>query len=171
MLTLESIRRNPDNPRQISEERLAKLMKSVEEFPAMMALRPIVVDSTGLILGGNMRYEALKRLKMLDIPDEWVKVADELSDDEKRRFIIEDNVAFGEWDWDALANDWDDIELGEWGMDVPEVSEAKSETKELIEYKMVHVLLSIPVQDLSKLRDLLETARTIEGLEIEQSAN
>ena len=123
MLTLESIRRNPDNPRQISEERLAKLMKSVEEFPAMMALRPIVVDSTGLILGGNMRYEALKRLKMLDIPDEWVKVADELSDDEKKRFIIEDNVAFGEWDWDALANDWDDIELGEWGVDVVSVSD------------------------------------------------
>jgi hypothetical protein len=114
---------NPDNPRLIKDERFKKLCKSIQEFPKMMELRPIVIDRTqdNLILGGNMRYRALKELKFKDIPDEWVKDASELTEEEKKRFIIEDNVPFGEWDFDLLANSWGDCPLVGWGLELPVV--------------------------------------------------
>ena len=84
----------------------------------MMSLRPIVVNRDGMILGGNMRYQALVALGYKEIPDTWVKVADQLNTEEERRFVIEDNVGFGDWDYDMLANEWDSTELEEWGLDV-----------------------------------------------------
>ena len=86
----------------------------------MMALRPIIVDSEGMILGGNMRFKALKELGYKEVPDEWVKRDSELTDDEKQRFIIADNVGFGEYDWDILANEWDKDELIDWGLEIPD---------------------------------------------------
>jgi len=94
-----------------------KLVKSIEEFPKMMKLRPIVIDNSGMVLGGNMRLKALQHLKFKEIPDEWVKRADELTEDEKQRFIAVDNVGFGEWDFDILANEWDAVKLEEWGLE------------------------------------------------------
>lgn len=120
-MKLSEIYSNPDNPRLIKDDRFKKLVKSISEFPKMMELRPIVVDSDGLILGGNMRFKALQELKYKDIPDSWVKRADELTDEEKRRFIIEDNVGFGEWDFDILSNEWDQEKLTEWGIEMPDV--------------------------------------------------
>ena len=102
-MKLSEIHINPSNPRLIKDDRFKKLVKSIEEFPKMMELRPIVVDTDGMILGGNMRFKALQELKYKDIPDAWVKRGDDLTDDEKRRFIIEDNVPFGEWDWNTKA--------------------------------------------------------------------
>ena len=93
---------NPSNPRLIKDERFKKLCKSIEEFPKMMALRPIIVDAFNMILGGNMRYKALKELGYKEVPNEWIRKAEELTEDEVRRFIVEDNVPFGEWDWDRL---------------------------------------------------------------------
>jgi hypothetical protein len=119
MVKLSSLFVNPSNPRLIKDDRFKKLVKSIEEFPKMMALRPIIVDGDGMILGGNMRFKALKELKYKDVPDEWVKRADSLTDEEKQRFIIEDNVPFGEWDFDVLANEWDAEQLIEWGLDIP----------------------------------------------------
>jgi len=84
----------------------------------MMSLRPIVIDDDNLVLGGNMRLRAIKELGMKEIPDDWVKKASELSDEEKRRFIIEDNLEFGEFDFDILANEWDENELVDWGIDI-----------------------------------------------------
>jgi len=84
-----------------------------------MELRPIIIDNEGMILGGNMRLKALKELKYKDIPDNWVKRAETLTDEEKQRFIIEDNVPFGEWDWETLANEWDQDKLVEWGLEIP----------------------------------------------------
>ena len=83
----------------------------------MLELRPIIVDNTGMILGGNMRYRALQELGM-KVKDEWVKVADKLTDEERRRFIVEDNVGFGDWDWDKLSAEFEKEELEDWGMDV-----------------------------------------------------
>jgi len=80
----------------------------------MMELRPIVVDDTGMILGGNMRLKAIQHLGMKTIPDTWVKKASELTEEEKQRFIIADNVGFGEWDWDVIANEWDTEKVKEW---------------------------------------------------------
>lgn len=86
----------------------------------MMALRPMVVDADNIVLGGNMRLRALQELGYKEIPPEWVRRADELTEDEKRRFIITDNVGFGQWEWDTLANEWEAEELAAWGLDVPE---------------------------------------------------
>jgi ParB-like chromosome segregation protein Spo0J len=115
-----ALKENPDNPRKIDPIKLEKLINSIHEFPAMMELRPIVVDAENTVLGGNMRLTAIRKLGMKEIPDTWVKRATDLTDEEKQRFIIADNVGFGDWDWQALQEGWDANDLGEWGLDVPE---------------------------------------------------
>jgi hypothetical protein len=118
-MKLTDILPNPENPRVLRDEKFAKLKQSIQDFPKMMSLRPIVIDNMGIILGGNMRYRALQDLGFKEIPDTWVKRAEELTAEEKRRFIIADNVGFGEWDWDELANNWDAGDLEAWGIDTP----------------------------------------------------
>jgi len=120
MVKVDELILNESNPREISKENFNRLKNSIKEFSKMMALRPIVVDKNNVVLGGNMRLRAIKELGYIEIPDEWVKVADSLTDEERERFIIEDNVNFGKWDWDVLANEWDYEKLNEWGLDVPE---------------------------------------------------
>lgn len=132
-MKLSTIRPNPKNPRVLRDDKFQKLKKSIEDFPKMMELRPIVVDDEGVILGGNMRFRALQDIygKNGEIPDAWVKRAADLTEDEKRQFIIKDNAAFGEWDWDMLANEWDAEELEWWGVEVPkERSESRNEKKD-----------------------------------------
>ena len=121
MMRITDIKPNPSNPRHISDDKLKKLMQSIKEFPKMMELRPIVLDSNNIILGGNMRYRALSELGYKDIPKEWIKKASDLTDEEVRRFIIADNVGYGEWDYDLLHVDWTDEELEGWGMDIPRI--------------------------------------------------
>ena len=116
-MKLAEIKINPKNPRIIKDFKFEKLVKSIKEFPAMLALRPLVIDDTGIVLGGNMRLKALQELKYKDIPDEWVKRASELTEDEKKRFVVVDNMPFGEWDMDILANEFEKNELLEWGFD------------------------------------------------------
>ena len=118
-MKLSEIKANPNNPRLIKDDKFKKLVKSIKEFPKMMALRPMVVDADGVVLGGNMRLKALQELKYKEVPDTWIKQASELTEDEQRRFIIADNVGFGENDWDMLANEWDADELVDWGLDLP----------------------------------------------------
>lgn len=128
-MKLNEIKPNPNNPRVIRDEKFEKLKKSIEEFPKMMALRPIIIDSSGIVLGGNMRLKALQDIGYKEIPDEWVKRADELTEAEKHEFIVKDNVGFGEWDWQELQK-WDAEKLGEWGLDIPEFESAKLEANE-----------------------------------------
>ena len=135
-MKITDIRPNPDNPRVIRDERFNKLCRSITDFPQMMELRPIIVDGGGMILGGNMRFQALKTTGMKEIPDCWVKEAHELTEDQKREFIIKDNVGFGERDFDLLANGWDADDLEAWGLDLPEmesveVAEAKEDDYEI----------------------------------------
>jgi hypothetical protein len=120
MIKLSSIKPNPDNPRVIKDERFQRLKQSIQDFPKMMALRPMVIDDQGMILGGNMRLKALQDLGFKEVPNEWVKQAAELTEEEKQRFIIADNVGFGDWSWDILSSSWDVDQLSEWGLDVPE---------------------------------------------------
>jgi ParB-like chromosome segregation protein Spo0J len=119
-MKLKEIKANPDNPRILRDEKFAKLKQSISEFPKMMELRPIVVDENGFVLGGNMRLKALQELNYKEIPDNWVKRANELTPEEKQRFVIADNVGFGEWDWDELANNWDADDLSAWGLHIPQ---------------------------------------------------
>lgn len=95
-MKVSDLKLNPGNPRQIRGEKLELLKKSVTEFDKMMSLRPIIVDENNVVLGGNMRLAAIKALGHKEIPDEWVKRADDLTEDEKREFIIKDNAGFGE---------------------------------------------------------------------------
>jgi len=121
LLPTAKLRVNPDNPRVIRDERFAKLVQSIREFPKMLEIRPIVVNADMMVLGGNMRLRACQEAGLKKVP---VIRADELTEDEQRRFIIADNVAFGEHDWDTLAN-WDAEELVEWGLEIPDFSTKK----------------------------------------------
>jgi DNA modification methylase len=136
MIKITDIKTNPNNPRLIKDEKFAKLVKSINEFPKMMELRPLVVNADNVILGGNMRFKALKELGYTNIPKEWVKRADELTEDETRRFIIADNVGFGEHDWEMLANEWNTEELEDWGLEgfpFEEVTELEAEEDDYTE--------------------------------------
>ena len=107
---------NPSNPRIIKDDKFKKLVKSIQEFPQMLELRPIVVDSNMVVLGGNMRLKACIAAGLKEVP---IIVADQLTDEQKGEFIIKDNVGFGEWDWDLLANEWDVEALTDWGLELP----------------------------------------------------
>ena len=112
---ISRIKLNKENPRYIKDHKFEKLKQSLKDFPEMLELRPIVVDSDLMILGGNMRYQAAKDIGMSEV---FITVADGLTDEQKKEFIIKDNASFGDWDWDLLANNWSDVELGDWGVDV-----------------------------------------------------
>jgi len=122
-MKLKDIKPNPNNPRVLRDEKFAKLKQSIQEFPKMLSLRPIVIDENNVVLGGNMRLRALQDLGYTDIDDTCVKYAKDLTEEEKQRFIIADNVAFGEWDWDTLANDWEADQLSDWGLDIPQFNQ------------------------------------------------
>ena len=119
-MKLKDIKPNPHNPRVLRDDKFAKLKQSISEFPKMLSLRPMVIDENNMILGGNMRLRALQDLGYTEIDDAWVKRSSDLTEEEKQRFIIADNIAFGEWDWDTLANDWEVVDLEAWGMDIPQ---------------------------------------------------
>ena len=123
-MKLSQIKPNPNNPRLIKDDKFQKLVKSISEFPEMMEKRPIicVTDVDGKIypLGGNMRLKALQELKYKEIPDSWVQMADEWTEEQRKEFVIKDNVGFGEWDWEQLANEWDSEKLEDWGLDLPD---------------------------------------------------
>lgn len=111
---IHTIKENPHNPRTITEDKFRKLVKSLKEFPEMLEARPIVVDKDNIVLGGNMRLKAAREAGLKEVPiyrSEW-------SHDKSSEFVIKDNVGFGEWDWDLLANEWDAYPLAEWGLDV-----------------------------------------------------
>jgi len=126
-MKITEIKPNPNNPRVIKDNKFKLLVKSIQEFPEMLELRPIVIDENNVVLGGNMRLKACIEAGLTDVP---VKVAT-LSEQQKKEFIIKDNVGFGEWDWDDLANNWNVEELTEWGLDIPnfepEVLEAEED--------------------------------------------
>lgn len=112
---ISSVLENKENPRVINKDKFKKLVSSIKEFPEMLALRPIVVDKNNVILGGNMRYKACREIGLKEI---YVIQASDLTDKQAEEFIIKDNIGFGQWDWDILANSFDNVELKEWGLDV-----------------------------------------------------
>lgn len=113
-LPMSDIKLNDSNPRIIKDRQMKRLVRSIQDFPEMTELRPIVIDENNVILGGNMRYRAMQSLGYERV--EVVKVSG-LSDEQKREFIIKDNVPFGDWDWDELANSWNAEKLNDWGLD------------------------------------------------------
>ena len=120
LVKITDVKPNPKNPRVIKDGKFQKLVKSIQEFPDMLNKRPLIVftdvDGKYCVLGGNMRLKALNELKFKEIP---VIIADEWTEEQKHEFLIKDNVGFGEWDWDSLANEWDPEKLDDWGLNVP----------------------------------------------------
>lgn len=113
---INTVKANPNNPRIIKDDKFAKLVKSINEFPQMLNLRPIVVNEDMVVLGGNMRLKACKEAGLKEIP---IIKASELTEQQQKEFIVKDNVGYGEWDWEDLANNWDSEQLTEWGLDIP----------------------------------------------------
>ena len=114
-LSISKIKLNPTNPRVIKDDKFQKLVKSIIDFPEMKEIRPIVVNQEMIILGGNMRFRAMQEAGVKEVP---VIVVD-WDEEKQKEFTIKDNLSFGEWDWDALANYWDSELLNEWGLNVP----------------------------------------------------
>lgn len=153
MKKLAEIKPNPKNPRIISEQKLKELARSLKEFPEMLYYRPIVVNKKGVILGGNSRYYALLDLGYEEVPDEWIVEGKKFNSAKKeRQFVIRDNINHGNWDFDVIANEWDPVEVTEWGLPVwtteddvteidEELDEPKPPTAGSSEYSMFSIIL------------------------------
>mgnify|MGYP003664053359 FL=1 len=115
-IAIDELKLNDTNPRHIEDNKFAKLVKSVKNFPAMLEIRPIVIDENNVILGGNMRYKACIKAGLKEVP---VVQVDNLTEEQKQEFIIKDNVGFGTWGWEILEEEWDAESLEKWGLDVP----------------------------------------------------
>jgi len=113
---ISEVKANPNNPRVIKDDKFAKLVQSIKDFPKMLEIRPIVVNSDMIVLGGNMRLKACKEAGLKEVS---IIMAEDLTEEQQKEFIIKDNVSGGEWDWSMLANEWDSEDLDKWGLDVP----------------------------------------------------
>jgi ParB-like chromosome segregation protein Spo0J len=157
---------NENNPRILKDDKFKKLVQSIKDFPEMLEIRPIVVNNEMMILGGNMRWKAIQEIGIKEIP---IIKAENLTEEQQREFLIKDNVGFGEWDWDALANDFDADDLEDWGLELPKVideveDEPKIDTQKItLEYtpdeynqvkKALQKIASTPEQAVWKLLEL-----------------
>lgn len=139
-VSIDKIKPNQDNPRLIKDYKFKKLVNSIKEFPEMLEKRPIVVDENMIVLGGNMRLKACQEAGLKEVD---ITIAEGWTDKQKKEFIIKDNVGFGEWDWDILANEWADLPLEDWGLDTIKYNWddldyiEEAEKKELAEEKIV----------------------------------
>jgi hypothetical protein len=121
---INKIKLNPNNPRLVKDDKFKKLVKSIQDFPEMLKIRPIVVNDDMIVLGGNMRLKACKEAGLKEVP---VIKASSLTEEQQREFIIKDNVGFGEWDWDMIANERDQEQVTEWGLDIPDFDNENNE--------------------------------------------
>jgi len=112
---ISEVKSNPNNPRLIKDDKFKKLVQSIKDFPQMLDIRPIVVNADMIVLGGNMRLKACKEAGLKEVP---IIIADNLTEDQQKEFIIKDNTSGGEWDWSILANEWDAEQLDAWGLDL-----------------------------------------------------
>ena len=117
IVKISEVKPNPNNPRLVKDEKFAKLVQSIKDFPQMLELRPIVVNDDMIVLGGNMRLKACKEAGLKEVA---IIKASQLTEEQQREFIIKDNLGYGEWDWEMIANEWDAEKLNEWGMDIPD---------------------------------------------------
>jgi ParB-like chromosome segregation protein Spo0J len=162
---INDIHPNDANPRFIKDHKFEQLVKSIREFPDMTMVRPLIINQDNMILGGTMRYMAMKELEFVTIPCQKV----DWSKEKQQEFIIKDNLNFGEWDWDALANDFDADDLEDWGLELPKVideveDEPKIDTQKItLEYtpdeynqvkKALQKISSTPEQAVWKLLEL-----------------
>ena len=156
---ISQVKGNPNNPRIIKNDKFKKLVKSIQEFPEMLKLRPIVVDEDMIVLGGNMRLKASKDAGLKEV---WIEVAEGLTEEQKKEFIVKDNVGFGEWEWDMLANEWDSVELAEWGLDVWQNEDDIDDIEEAIDFNedVNFIIKCENLEELEELKDKLKLTGT-----------
>jgi len=158
---INQIFENSENPRSINKDKFKKLVKSVREFPEMLKLRPIVVNKEMGILGGNMRYKACKEIGLKEV---YIIKAEDLSDEQIEQFIIKDNVGYGDWDWDLLANNWEIEKLEDWGVNVPSIK--NTELLSGLDYKPMYYEPEVePNINLEDCIDLTKYNEKIKALE------
>ena len=126
-VNISEVKPNPNNPRIIKDDKFAKLVQSIKDFPKMLEIRPIVVNADMIVLGGNMRLKACKEAGLKKV---HIIKAEDLTEEQQREFIIKDNVSGGEWDWEQLANEWNSEDLDKWGLDVPDFTAEEIEAEE-----------------------------------------
>ena len=155
IVDITTIRFNESNPRTITDTQLQKLKKSLKDFPEMLTARPLVVDENNIVIGGNMRLKALLELGYKEIP---VKKIDNFTEQQKKEFIIKDNVGYGEWDWEILNNEWDLTELSDWGLEPLEFDKPKEERENLYT-KKVQAPIYLPSEDKPTLTDTYDDSK------------
>lgn len=172
-IDLSEFKSNPNNPRIIRDAKFYKLVESIKNFPKMMKLRPIIVNDDNIILGGNMRYKALQEAGYKSVPEDWIKKASELTEEEQRQFIIKDNVGFGEWDWELLANEWEVDDLNDWGLDMPDTEAMEEDAEEAEnEYsKKISAPNYEPTGEKPEVSDVFDFTKTSELLKEIESSN
>jgi len=116
-VNISDILENKNNPRLIKDDKFKKLVQSIKDFPQMLTIRPIVINADMTVLGGNMRLKACKEAGLEKVP---VIMANDLTEEQQKEFIIKDNVGFGEWDWEIISNEWDAQQVQDWGLDIPD---------------------------------------------------
>jgi hypothetical protein len=159
---ISEVKLNPENPRLIKDDKFIKLVQSIKDFPEMLDIRPIVVNSDMVILGGNMRFKACKEAGLKEIP---VIIADNLTEEQQREFLIKDNTSGGEWDFEALNNEWDVEQLESWGLDVPVKDDPKTEGEiffsEELDFKSNYIILKFTTDiDFTQIETLLDLKST-----------
>ena len=165
---ITDIKPNPKNPRLIKDEKFAKLVQSLKDFPEMLEKRPLVcfTDTDGklVVLGGNMRLKAAKEIGLKKLP---VMLADDWTEEQKQQFLIKDNVGFGEWNWEELQSDWDVQQLGEWGLDVPQWANNSEDIEDIenIESFNESVNFTIKCESIEQLEEL-QTKLNVSGSKI-----
>tara|TARA_R100001460_G_scaffold30186_1_gene59610 strand:+ start:3387 stop:4019 length:633 start_codon:yes stop_codon:yes gene_type:complete len=128
-ISIQKIRENIDNPRVIKDYKFKKLVNSLKNFPQMLEKRPIVVDENYMVLGGNMRLKACREAGLEKV---WIDIAKDWTDEQKKEFIVKDNLSYGEWDWEILANEYDVMKLDQYGLDLNPAIFAQEEDTESI---------------------------------------
>lgn len=155
MIKLSSLTPNPDNPRQIEQDKFEKLCNSIKRDPEFMPLNPLKIIEGGVIYAGNMRFRAIQELGMKEIPDNWVEDISHLSEEKRRRYVMIDNISYGFFDWDMVTSQYHDDELIEWGMDLP-VDPIEDEPDEPPPVSHALKIQCDDLDDLITLRDMLD---------------
>jgi len=150
ILPISKIKANPNNPRIIKDDKFHKLVKSIKEFPEMLNLRPIVVNEDMIVLGGNMRLKACKEAGLTEVP---IIKANDLTEEQQKEFIIKDNVGFGEWGWEMIANEWDSQQVTEWGLDIPDFVLMPSDDELIAENKNKPPIIKITFEAVDDLQN------------------
>ena len=158
---ISDVKINPNNPRLIKDDKFTKLVQSIKDFPEMLEIRPIVVNSDMVVLGGNMRLKACQQAGIKEVP---IIIADNLTEEQQREFLIKDNVSGGEWDWDILANEWDAEQLDEWGLDIPIKKDLNEQ--DLFDIEIPFYTPSAIVPDINELANLDKTKILIDKINL-----